>query len=834
MTLAVYRLLLRRLGFAPGARIALGGVCFVVAVSTTLYLSLCALALSKEQMSDKALGRSDFRITANLPLGDRMSPGLLLDLQRAVSQAGGVAPVTTITSTTLQPDQLPAQHTSGIAYVVRYLETRSLQEAAPGRYRLAQGRWGTAAREVTLSSELWRLLGQPRRISLGAGAVRLDVVGVHADRYALNDWQILAADGTFESMPAARLERAATTASGELDISWRGGEPQVILKALLANGPRSFNRESMQASLVSRSAQQPQKTLVNRSPAAVTLPAALLVGALAALAVVMEQRRLRQRQTTLRAIGISRRPAELAVATVDLVGVVGASVLGGLMGTAVAALARGMVLPRLAYQPLSPMANSSRFVGALVAVAFGVSLVLIVWGRLRQSRRSGLSEWLRRALPISFGRRLGATLALLWCLPNINYTNSQRELAIYMGVVVAAVLALVPDVAASLLRVMPSGRLSLLLAVRQGRNDRLRYGLVSVLVAAGVSVPAVMATYTSTQVATAQADLVPLAPPGWLVVDCDGAPQRCARIRKTVQDATSAGKALELRMFIEARRRGKQVAVTPGSTGSGHRTLVLVVRTTAEVERFLGRPLSAQERAVVEGGGAVEWVDLPGDLTLDFTGQDRAGAPTRLDQATLPTVHVHVDRSTKDFGAGIILEDTVHRLAGRSSPFSYVFTDTDATDVARGVAAIRKTGDDARFLRYYVAPRRVELGEDWFLSLVGLTLGSLMMIAFAMHAQARSLRAYSARLLAIGFRQSWSVKVLLVGASMALLAGLAASIPAVALPLGVWAASIDDIVFDVPWPFVLSALTCTVLAVVLATLVALLGLSAGEGDQAPD
>jgi len=149
----------------------------------------------------------------------------------------------------------------------------------------------------------------------------------------------------------------------------------------------------------------------------------------------------------------------------------------------------------------------------------------------------------------------------------------------------------------------------------------------------------------------------------------------------------------------------------------------------------------------------------------------------------------------------------------------------------RAVRAVTAAGYSPDFVRFHVVPDHVDPPAEWYVALTALALLAFLFLWLVMRSQARSLRTYSARLLAVGLSRRWIARVLLAQAAVVVGTGAVAALLAGGLPIAIFAASTRGVLLDVPVGIITAATGLFVVAAAASTVSALATLRATQTQQ---
>lgn len=790
------------------------GLAAAAAASTLTFVAVNAFALSGEQEAVRDLGRFDDRITVGLPLDVPDPRAALAGYRAAVQRGGGEDVHVQLSSFDVAPDDLPDQHNSGRTKIVIYAEAdEPFTDAYADELRLDSGVAPTRPGQVALSQALWRQLGRPDTVTIFSGAVTLKVVGVVTPVFGERSWRIVAAPGTWLSLPAVRISRGFPHVEAQATLYWTGAtDPERIAAALAPLAPDNHAPDQLLTGHLDRgdAYRHGERSLTARYPLLHTYPA-LALGALAALLLLqLNRRRLGDSLDRLVAVGIRPRPVRVAFTGALVLTALGSVLLGAAVGAGLGMAARATLIPALADQPLSPMPGLVGPTLRLVEVAAGVTLVG-GWVLLRGTRRASVrrvASW----MPWGFLRRVAAVALLLRGTQTVAYPTG-AEVSQTAGCFVAGVVLVTPDLVRLVVRLLPMSSSVALTARRLMEGDHARHALAATTLACCLALPTAVATLVATEDRTLRAENLPaVAERQVWIAPGDAGPSLSVRIESILGDTPGFGEPVPVPVLASAR-----FGVGRGSGGYS----VIVVNTPDELEALLG-PIPQQARDTLDQGGVVDWTGVGAQQWLDIEHAHRRHTRT----ATLATVPATVEPAYQFSYAGAILASTATRLrlpVERHSTDVYLHVSDDA--IRQGIRRVEAAGINTKYVGYHVEPLPTEPTYEWYLATAGVALTGFALLWMVQRGQARHLRGYSQRLLAIGLRPRWSLRVQLLQSAITLGIGLLVAIPAGCIPIVVIAKLTRmHLVLDVPVGFIAIVAGSSLAAALLAVLLGLRSL----------
>ncbi|QXT63014.1 ABC transporter permease [Tessaracoccus palaemonis] len=811
-------LLLR--GHRWGGEFAVGGL---VACVVALLVGVSALTLSGRQSADALLGSYSHRVQDTAPLGDELSKTDVTAVASAVDAAGASNVGIQLVSSSLWPDQLPVTYSNGQVQIVAYFEDLrvSADSQLPGTQPVTSGRAPVSAGEVALSESLAERLGHPDRVSLFGGRVTLNVTGTVSPVYGEHSWRIVAAPGTWSTFPADEIREGYPQADGGLSVLWDGDAGlEAVLQAVATTNPATAGVESMLTGYVSRdgviaSATTPAESLP------FFVPGALLVAFASLVVVNLQRTRVLSLRRSLEGVGMSRTqvmgPVLAGLGIRLAVAVIG----GGAAGMAVAMLGRWTVLPLLADQPLSPLPAVGRILPALLMVALAVGLAT-AGARFHvpsRRRRSSLAMALRgvaQTIPWAFLRRAAVVVVLGWSLPSLVMATDLDAAARAAVPFTGGIVMLLPDVLRGCVRGLQVGRVTTLSARRMMEADRARYSWAVIALAVTVAVPTVFATLYATSFRLEEERNTPSIPSGqlWIQGAGLGSPELVERAAAVVAEDPGLARPI----VLDAVDGAASAANSAGAFG------IWGLHDPGDLTRLLGWPPASAVEEALASGALVTWGDAGrGLVTYGADGLEETAVPTAV-IALDSDLGLAVDPAILQMVAGAMLSSAALDLGGTvTTGTDVVFTDVTVEQQQQAVDGVTAAGITAKAVAYTTPPMPLTFPGEWIVALAGLIAAMLVLVWAVLSGQARQLRDYAARMLAVGLEPRWSWGVLAVQSALVLLTGLVGGLVAGLLAIGIFArfAVGGALTLTIPWAFIGGAVAGATLAAVVASVLAL-------------
>lgn len=812
---------------SPRLLLTTTGVLLTVALTTATFVVVNGFALSGGQLAERDLGTKEHTFAVPIRFGDRFTDPEAEALLNAVRGAGGVGPTLVITSFDVSPDSLPAQYSTGRVQLPTYREGPDLTKQFAASYKLLSGRWPTTAGEVVLSPALWERIGKPARFTAFSGAVDLKVAGVASPLFGEDSWRIIGAPGTWQSWPAERIRAGFPGAEGQAHLYWSGSvAPQAVAAAVakVADTQKVVPDHTQVAPDQLMTGYQSRSQLMARDdiplteylPLIHTYPSVLLTGLITVFTVNLNRRRLVGALRRLTAVGLQRRTVSGAMITALLTATTAAALIGLGLGLGIGIAARHWLIPAVSDHPVSPMPSPVDS-SARSLIVTGLVCLIAGWASLRDSRSRG---WGRRlamltgALPWALLRRISAVLLVTRAAAAASTgfpTLEQVSAATFQFV--TGFLLLTPDLLRLSTHLLPTSNSVTLTARRLVESDRARHALAATTLACCISVPTAAATLRATEQRTEEAQNIARVPEGQLWVDSgNSTPQIALRVSDIVASTPGTERPAHLGIMTEPR------FAVPGKGGAFG---VLVLPTIDDLRAVTPDP-PADAVNTLRQGGVIDWSGA--DAPQHFVTQTRDGLKRLTSE--LPTTTLPVDPSYQSAFAGAILQSTANRLKLPVQPDSLlVFSDLDEATIRAAVNRVTAEGINPKLVAYHVTPLRIKPPPEWYLATVGVALTGFGLLWAVQRGQARHLRDYAARLLAIGLHRGWSLRVLLVQALQSLLLGLLVGLPAGAIPIALVSANTPlGLVLDIPTGFIGTTIGLSLAAALAAVLLSLRAL----------
>lgn len=818
-------------------------IVFVAALfAMAMFITLGTLSLSGEQVADRDLGRFDSSAgygSVVLPPGeDEFSDEL-----HARVRATGVADALVVLSAT------DVQLTTAPVREVTMLETAWLSQPYPDRFVLLSGRWPSRPGEVVVADPTDVAASAGTVLPVLGGGAELRVVGTADDRFSRTS-HLLAAPGTWAGLDPA-LADAFQALGAQPFLLWSGGATDAVVAEFTATvrdwgrrqeaGTDLADPEVVAGTVTTREqlSERPQRTWIERSPAGYTVPSLLVPVGAVLLVFGLNDRRFQRIVTSMVALGVRRTTAAAGLGVAVLSWCLIATASGVLGGVAVGIGARA-VIAHLRDQPPGPVAGLAMpLLRLLLLVALTVLVAAVV---LARSRPGNIHPEAPRTTRASGGKAVRDARHLLavaaWCVAAIYAVgvDSPPKAMVLTGIVIAATVLIVPEVLGGILKLLPDKGPRQRLARRQLSADPLRAGTalaaVTVLLGASLSYLALL----DTLIRTADHQAYPDVLPGQVLVTDRAssifAPPASVLRAAQSTDALDGSHGFELTHLVIAVDDAD--LVTRSITREETHKILLAVGNPGEAERLVAHSLDEAQRSTLLDGGVLIWADadgvdpgapLPARLVL------REGDEIVSRTSELPAATVNVGLADWRIGTdGVLLRQTVAQLGLPLPPDGPVmFTGLSSSESRAVQAAVTAAGVDARTVRIYVPPPPAVPPAALLATAAGLVILVLIAVSAASRGQARTLRGYLARLIAVGLPTTWARQVLLYQLGVLVAASTVLGLVIALIPTTVLAFRVSGFVLSIPWGQLATLLAAIYLAAGLGALLHIRNLRAREG-----
>ncbi|WP_375407046.1 hypothetical protein [uncultured Amnibacterium sp.] len=769
MTASLLRFFLRAKPVRTGGIILSAAAVVVILIIGILQ----SLALSGTQRADVLTGRFDNALeqAGTIPIGSdpTRQEAAIVD---ALSGSGSTNATVGYSMYGLNPDASP-----GLQAGVQ--ENDWARTPFPVAYELERGAW-PADGEFTVSKALAEEYPLGSTISFFGGALQGRVIGVMGDIYHRSRSLVLVPPGSIAALASLSQKEAQRFSTAvNVDVYWDGPANGKIRKALgqAVENP-TLPENNFGVAIQSRELLETRQRneLIEVQLSALLIP--LLAGVLSARFGARFVSRIR---LTMHKIGIpasrTGRGGHGAVVVATVVG----TVIGLFVGY-VLVFAIRPILDVVANSTLGPLVDvpgvGSR---AILAALVGSLVGLAVFGRAPRTASRVVRG--RRGVTL---RQVAPAIALALVFVGVRYAQAKSFDDRFLALLAfgLAVMVLGPFVLDLLTRTEPtsfSGRLG----IRRLRVDRRASGWVVVGVGVLLVTSFGLSTYITSSLSAGNASTESLIPPHQVEL---AVPSDSRAAEKSVRVEFEAFTGVSDPLSV--RSAGAETVFGDGA--------VLVLRSTADVERYTAVALTTPQQAMLENGGVLR-TKTPdvAQLTLEVYPSTEGG-PTR--QVKLPAeLLTGLDPSYRTRSA-LMLASTAEALEIPVGSRSLVYTGLSAPQVEKALEAPGEVGFDAGWINAYKAPDVFTEPLSVTLAAGGLSLIGALLLVYYAAASASALRPNLAGLRALGMRRGWLMSALGVqlGAVVGtvLLVAMTAAVVGVAMMLQV--AGID-LGLTLPW-----------------------------------
>lgn len=799
------------------------------ALVAIIFLAVSAFALSPEQQADKSFGSYQRQTVAAMRVGD-LDRGFFAQANSTLASRLPEAHLL-IESTQVRPDAFTKRYVRAPLEVLRYVEDPGLRAAFPNRFSLVQGSWPSMPFDVVVTQSLRAELPDKNEFTVLSGRATFKVVGVVRDAYAERSDTIVAGPGTWESIPRPAAGREYQPVEGQVTVfssdATSGSEAASILHEIL---PRRVD-----VSLDDIRGNSSRRAEIQRLPAVVFgssellivsyLPLALVVLLISALVVGQTRLANRANADRLVAVGVSRRLVQgsqvLALFVATVVSIAAGLAIGWLIGIAL----RLTVLPYVAIQPLSPLPGPNVALFLIAAVALLLITVGTVWPerRVRGSPRHKRLGWMAD-LQVGLIRRVAVVLLLIAAFQ----VRSDAVSTVDTYLAIAGVLLATPDLMRAVVWALPSGNPQAFVTRRLMGADLGRHAAAAIVVGCCIALPICAATQLVSKKANDASFTFSRVPQNQVWVQGTGGVGDVAGVAEVVSKVPNVGQPVAVRgssYSNDPAAEDSAAAFFTELSGGSSSLALMIIDSAHDVRKIVGDALPANAEAVLESGGVLDFSGAEGDQRFVVYA---ANGKELLRTPVLPTLKVSLPQQiSRQFG-GAVLRGTAQDLGLpiERAPNNFIFPNVATPVIGDAVQAAVNAGYDSEFVQYATPPPPPTLPSYAYVFLVGLILGGFVVLLVVIRSQAKRLRSYSARLVAIGLRPRWTLSVL--GIQTAAIVGVGFFIGGAAATVGVELSTDNYAVIDVPARPVAIACLATVIAAGFAAALSVRTLTASE------
>jgi putative ABC transport system permease protein len=801
------------------------------AVLAAVLVSVSALTLTADQEADKSFGRFERQTYATVELGD-LGPG---ELTTAASRFGSAVNPSHVSleSTAIRPDAFAKTYVQAPLSVLRFIQDPNLRTAFPDRYALQEGHWPKAPMDVVVTKHLMDKLPNDHAFTVLSGRATFRIVGVLTDAYATRADTIVAAPGTWEAIPPAAPGHSATPVDAQIKMYF-GPRSSItdVSRTITAALPRLADNDG--ASIIeenyttrSQVSAEPVATFGSNQVAVSYLPLLLVVLLVSALVIGQARPPSRATADRLVAIGISRRLTVITQLVAVLLLGAGSMIAGLALGWAGGVALRTWALPHVADQRLSPLPPLDPIVIGMSAASLALIAIGTLWPHAPQSatRPSPVSRWLGE---VNFGLIRRAGVALLIVAAMQLAAGSRSTTVPYLAA--SAAILLSPDLLRLVLGTLPQANPRVFLIRRLMRADTGRHATAVVVVACCIAMPTLIGTQLASKKASDATFTFSRIPSGQIWVQSDAAIGDVRGVARSISKVPGIGRPVVIRGTSSPATDsidGSNAFFTRQQKTGRSSNAIMIVQNAEQIRRLIGHRLPAGAEAVLTSGGVLDFTRTEGKQRFAvFRGSERVRTTPEVE-----TFRIRPDRQLRaNFGGAVLLSTAKALDLPISEPTRYIYPDVSTKETEDAVQTAVDAGYDSEFVQYSVAPPPPQLPTYAYVFLAALLVGGFAVLLTVLQGQARKLRTYGSRLVAIGLTPRWTLSVLEIQTAIIVAVGLAAGVSAgilgVKMTVGVYAST------SIPVLPIACAALGVVLAAGIATASAIRTLKAAEFHQA--
>lgn len=798
------------------------------AVLTAVFMSVCSFEQTPAHTAQQRFGTYDHSTYTSITVGD-LQRGDTKRLQAAITSAAPGAHLV-IESRTLRPDAYPKFYFQAPTAVVRFLEDPQVRRAFPERYALLKGRWPSKVNDVVVSEHLLEALPSADRSSFTvlSGTTRFHVVGVVRDDDDRQGDVMIAGAGTWEALTPRDAAKQYQPTEGQTSIYWNDGKLTAIVAAadrvLPALPEEQGSRDEIwNANTSSRSELTSARPVTFGSDQVVVsyLPLLMVALLVAALVVATTRRPIVDATDRLVHLGLDRARVRRLHTGLLTITAAASIIVGIALGTFIAVLLRSTVLARFATQPFSPLTGVTPAAWLIIAAALVVVAAGAAWpAGVAPGKTVSAVGRIVGDIHVGLVRRV---LIGLCIVAAVLFGATTHAWIVGAHAAIGAAVLLAPDFVRLVVWAIPRRSARLFVARGIMRASLVRQGVAAAVIAACVAVPIGLGTQLASKQANDSAFTFSTVPTGqmWVerasaVGDVDGIARAIANIpgmpapvtvRALSGPAQASGAAGPAARFLHA---------ASGGTGT------LTLDDPADLRRLIGSDLPNEAESVLRAGGVIDFSAARGSQRFVVVAN---GGERQLTTPVLPTLKAHVAPAFSTQFSGAVLTSTAEKLGlPVSSPVKYLYPSVTTAQIRSAVTASVDAGYDSEFVHYHVPPPAPTLPAAAWVFFTGLALGGFVVLLLVVTDQARRLRDYSERLVAIGLRPGWTRGVLAVQAAVIVGVGLVTGVVGGVLSLRAIAGHYA--VTAIPSTPIIATMIVVLLATAAATLIATRSLTA--------
>ncbi|MDO4253745.1 MAG: hypothetical protein Q4C81_01140 [Kocuria sp.] len=714
----------------------------LVAILTVLFLVTSATRLTPTQQTEANLGDAMYMVSAP---GDQCAPSecdIAADMTHSLESLGA-----TKIRTTSSASKISLEGTDDHAPTVHLSEADWTHDFHPEAYRLVEGRWPSSPEEVAVTDDSTLGLGLGSKTSF-YGHTPVTVVGVVDVIYIPSQTSMLIAPGGIDRIYSDLKSQGNRYATPDVqtEIRWDGpgladAVPELAtVVAQTQNLDQDAARSSLQQSATERdeSSRPPWDWFFNTPALWGILPVCVVTFIMGVIAVLPNRDVARRITHQLSLVGISDTTTTFMVTCYRLL-LLGLAVLSGTVIGYGLSLAARPPLEKIVGHALSPAFFPVFFALVTFFLSSAVPCLITLWQLMLPYLKRVLT-WLDTPL----GRKtlgvlivVGSTAGTFWALRGITTVGDSYDHMTRSIVVLAVVAAFLLSMVVTWALGWEPRHLTLILPWRRMRSQRLLSGAVALLSALAVIIPLSLGIALTTTSFYGSLKEIGTVPQGSVALG-----ENNVNFGGTPPDV--------LNEFSEYTGLTDPVGahVSSVSTESGN-GVALAVESPEDVERLIGRPLTAPESQVWANNGLLSGDDLYKDqekVTLEIETND--GSTKSVEE---PVAYIaSMPREYGESRLGFISLDAVENLGAMSLPPYHIYTGASQDQNDAASRAPDALGFDAQWIDTYKTPEFS--GPSQEVTFLAGALGTTLLVAVVAVARVLSsrLQPYGASLTALG------------------------------------------------------------------------------------
>ena len=751
-----------------------GGVIagLIAAALIVATMVLQALTLSGAQTADQIIGRFDYQLELADTVGIGADGSDLDDaIVAAMRQAGATDPTVSYKEFGMTPDSLPNE-----SFMIE--ENNWAAQPFPKRIEIREGRLPEEPGEIAVSTALASSLPIGVDVNFLDRAISTRVVGVISDDFARDFRFAIAPTGTWNAMESAEGQKDRFSVSASRTIFWSGGETTNVVHAIsdivAVPGTEGETAAALEQQVNIRGSLEAEGAPYPIEVTLALLTAPLLAGLFGTWSAGRFVNRIRQ---TMLTIGIARNRTRAAGAGSIVIaiglGVVAGSVVGIAAGSGIRPLLNGVSDKALG--PVTGTAGTLVLIltGALVGAVIG-TVVLVRNPTMKRSSgaaRKSRGFSLRQIVPA-----LSAILIFIgiFLLQGQSSFDQKFLAALTFGM---ALVVLTPF-ALDLFLIRRPRTLQSLFAARRLRADTRLSSLVSIGVGALIVISFGLSTlFYSAVTATNDQTESSVAVNQVQLSSAENFNSGIDELAESVKQFAGLGDPVF-------------TATAGGFTDLGDGATI-VVASQSELERLLGRTLTADEGQVLSDGTLrTKDPDVPVVQFETFGGDVVDWQAKTLDR---------IDPSFRNYD-GFITSATADSAAMELENHRATFVDVTSEQFEKVGEAPEALDFDSRLVALYAEPDVIREPLSSTISSLAIAIIAGFLVTFYAASNARALRPTFSGMRAVGIGRPWFTRVLVFQTGSVLIVALiVASIGAAGGVLAMFAVGNVGIAFHVPW-----------------------------------